>query len=642
MKKHTISFLQQLSRQIASRWLVLGVDIVIVWISYVTARILRANFEVDLINFQQMLLNSVLVVAVSTLCFFLFQSYKSIVRHTSISDTIKVFQAMTLALLILMVFSSISWPLIMGIRIALHPSVLLIFYFNSLFALIFVRIFIKLVYHNTHSYGNSSSVNVLIYGAGELGLITKNALQSNLATRYKVVGFIDHNSGKVGKTIDGIQVHHPDELSNELIHNKDVQELIFAIQNIDPETKNIIFKEFIHYDLLVKTVPPVDSWIQGKLKVKQIETIHIEDLLQRDPIVLNNAKVKAEIKDKVVLVTGGAGSIGSELVRQLSHYSPEKIIVVDNAETPMFELRQSLLKENAPASNMFVFIIADTTNQPKMEVIFSTHQPNIVFHAAAYKHVPLMEDNPDEAIRVNVFGTKIVADLAQAYQVDKFVMISTDKAVKPTNVMGASKRFAEIYCGSLNQPTFTTRFVITRFGNVLGSNGSVIKIFNQQIEKGGPVTVTHPEITRFFMTIPEACQLVLEASTMSHGGDIFVFDMGVPVKITDLAKNMIRLAGYTTDEIKIEYSGLRPGEKLYEELLNQREHVIETYHPKIMIAKVDNSSCPDVISMVSALEKAVFNHDQFEMVQLLKIAINDYISNNSQFESLDKKTLAIN
>lgn len=642
MKKRAFNFLHLLSHRIASKWLILAIDIFAVWLSFVMAYILRFNFDFDAIDYLQMLVNSVVAVIVTTFWFFVFKSHVSIIRHTSIHDTIRVFKAMIAGLLTLMVIGSINWPEISGVRISISMSVLLIFFINSLFALVFIRFFVKLLYINLSHFNKNEYLNVVIYGAGELGVITKNTLQSNLATRYKVIGFIDHNPGKVGKTIDGIQVFHPKELSDEFIHNRGVHELIFAIQNIDPETKNNIFKEFIHYDLSVKTVPPVANWIHGKLKVNQLETVHIEDLLQRDPIVLNNAKVKAEIKDKVVLVTGGAGSIGSELVRQLSHYNPKKIIVLDNAETPMFELRQSLLKDNSPANELFSFVVADITNQPKMEVIFNTCHPDIVFHAAAYKHVPLMEDHPDEAIRVNVFGTKTVADLAHNYHVDKFVMISTDKAVKPTNVMGASKRFAEMYCSSLNQPSLATRFVITRFGNVLGSNGSVIKIFNQQIEKGGPVTVTHPEITRFFMTIPEACQLVLEASTMSNGGDIFVFDMGKSIKITDLARNMIRLAGYTSDEIKIVFTGLRPGEKLYEELLSQKEHVIETYHPKIMIARVDNSSCSEIVISLSALQKALLKNDQFELVRVLKTAVCDYISNNSQFESLDKKTLLHN
>lgn len=637
MKRRTISLLQMLSRQIASRWLILSIDILIVWVSFVAAYILRANFEIDSIDFPQMLLNSAIVVAISTICFFVFQSYKSIIRHTSISDTIKVFQAMTAALVMLILLSNVSWPLIFGIRVSLSLSVLLIFYANCLFVLIFVRILIKLIYHNAHKFDSNNSLNVLIYGAGELGLIIKNTLESNQSPRYKIVGFIDHNLGKIGKTIEGIPVHSPTELNERFLNSKSVKELIFAIQNITPEDRQKIFSEFIQYDIAIKTVPPVANWIHGKLKVKQIDNIHIEDLLQRDAIVLNNPKVCSEIKGKVIMVTGGAGSIGSELVRQLTNHGPQKILIVDNAETPVFELRQALLKTIPNASNILHFIIADVTNRQRIKTIFNTFKPRIVFHAAAYKHVPLMEEHPEEAIRVNVLGTKIIADLALEYEVSTFVMISTDKAVKPTNVMGATKRFAEMYCNCLSKKSQSTKFVITRFGNVLGSNGSVIKIFSQQIDSGGPVTVTHPEITRFFMTIPEACQLVLEASSMSSGSDIYVFDMGQPVKIADLAKNMIRLAGYSSSEIKITYTGLRPGEKLYEELLSKSESLIDTYHPKIMIAKIDNTYNKDINIYLAKLEKGLESGDQFDLVRQLKSVVHDYISNNSKFETLDTK-----
>ncbi len=490
---------------------------------------------------------------------------------------------MSVSLVILMLFSKISWPIIFGHHVHLSMSVLLIFYVNSLFALVFVRILIKLIYYNTHKFGSNNALNVLIYGAGELGLITKNTLQSNQSPRYKIIGFVDHNPGKIGKTIEGIPVHSPTELNQHFLDSKSINELIFAIQNITPEKKRETFNTFIPYDLSIKTVPPVASWIHGTLRVKQIENIHIEDLLQRDAIVLNNPKVFTEIKGKVIMVTGGAGSIGSELVRQLINYEPEKILVVDNAETPIFELRQAMLTTIEDASVVLQFIIADVTDYQRMNNIFNAFKPAIVFHAAAYKHVPLMEEHPQEAIRVNIFGTKAIADLAVMHKVEKFVMISTDKAVKPTNVMGASKRFAEIYCTAVSETADVTKFVITRFGNVLGSNGSVIKIFSQQIDNGGPVTVTHPEITRFFMTIPEACQLVLEASSMSSGSDIYVFDMGQPVKIADLAKNMIRLAGYSSNEIKIVFTGLRPGEKLYEELLLDKNRATTTGHKKIFV-----------------------------------------------------------
>jgi FlaA1/EpsC-like NDP-sugar epimerase len=337
------------------------------------------------------------------------------------------------------------------------------------------------------------------------------------------------------------------------------------------------------------------------------------------------------------MVSGGAGSIGSEIVRQLINYHPAEIVIVDNAETPVFELRQELFEKHEDLKHILTFVIADVTDKNRISKIFAAHHPSIIYHAAAYKHVPLMEDNPEESLRVNVLGTKTMADLAIEFEAERFVMVSTDKAVRPTNVMGASKRLAEMYCQSLGQSKKTsTKFVTTRFGNVLGSNGSVVKIFRKQISEGGPVTVTHPEITRFFMTIPEACQLVIEASIMGIGSDIFVFDMGSPVKVVDLARKMIKLAGFDPDkDIGIVFSGLRPGEKLFEELLSHSENTIETYHPKIMIAQVDHILNGSVTYMINEIREALNEDDQYHLVSLLKKAIPEYISNNSKFQRLD-------
>ncbi|MEA3446392.1 MAG: nucleoside-diphosphate sugar epimerase/dehydratase, partial [Bacteroidota bacterium] len=414
--------------------------------------------------------------------------------------------------------------------------------------------------------------------------------------------------------------------------------IIFAIQNIDGAKKKDTIDKFVKLNLMVKIVPPVENWIHGELNIKQIKRVRIEDLLQRDTIHLDNPKVIEFIRNKVVMVTGAAGSIGSELVHQLLLLKPDKLVLIDQAETPLFELKFELSSNHHPGNTQIEYYIADISDEHRIEAIFKNTKPSIIFHAAAYKHVPMMEDNPHEAVRVNIFGSKNIADLAVKYNSNCLVMISTDKAVRPTNVMGASKRFAEMYCQSLgNLPGMKTKFITTRFGNVLGSNGSVVKIFRNQIEAGGPVTVTHPDITRYFMTIPEACNLVLEASTMSEGSDIFIFDMGEPVKISDMARKMIRLAGFDPEnEIKVEYSGLRPGEKLYEELLNSGENTLPTYHPKIMIAQVNNARHKEMLSSFEKMKDAVIEDDVLTLVGVLKDIIPDFVSNNSVFESLDK------
>jgi FlaA1/EpsC-like NDP-sugar epimerase len=394
----------------------------------------------------------------------------------------------------------------------------------------------------------------------------------------------------------------------------------------------------LEYNVTPLIVPPVENWINNKLHIQDIKHIKIEDLLHRDPIRLHLEKIKSELAGKVILVTGAAGSIGSEMVRQIINFEPHKLVVLDQAESPLVDLELEIL-ENHPYANLYP-VVADICDSVNLDRIFQEHRPQVVFHAAAYKHVPMMERHPEQAVKVNVLGTKNVADMSVAYKAEKFVMISTDKAVNPTNVMGASKRIAEIYIQALNDAisNSVTRFVTTRFGNVLGSNGSVVPRFKKQIEEGGPITVTHPDITRYFMTIPEACQLVLEAGTMGKGGEVFLFDMGEPVKIIDLAKKMIKLYGLKPyKDIKIEFTGLRPGEKLYEELLNNKENTLPTHHPKIMIAKVSTSSYDHVSSQFGQLVRALDQNDDFLLVEKMKQMVPEFISNCSKYEALDKQ-----
>tara|TARA_R110002051_G_scaffold199868_1_gene266862 strand:+ start:125 stop:1753 length:1629 start_codon:yes stop_codon:yes gene_type:complete len=476
--------------------------------------------------------------------------------------------------------------------------------------------------------------NVIIYGAGEAGILTFNALTSNSKNRVKVVGYISRDQQKVGKQINGINVYGKEVLTENFILKKDISEVIFSMQNIDSKSLRVLVEDLVDFPVLVKIVPPVEDWINGELKVSQIKQVQIEDLLDRAPINIKNSKISEELNDKVVLVSGGAGSIGSEIVRQICTYKYKTLVVIDQAESALYDLQQEL-KQNG--FHNFIPIVADIRDKNRMNAIFQDYSPNVVFHAAAYKHVPLMEYNSYEAIKINVAGTKVIADLSLNYNVDKFVFVSTDKAVNPTNVMGATKRIAEMYISCMQQQN-KTKFIITRFGNVLGSNGSVIPLFKKQIDKGGPLTVTHKDVTRFFMTIPEASQLVLEAGAMGNGGEIFIFDMGESIKIFDLAKNMIKLSGLKyPQDIDIKVTGLRPGEKLYEELLANGENTLPTYHKKIMISKVRDL---DYIKVRSNIDQLCVSNMFFDIdtVKIMKEIVPEYISENSDLCKLDKKS----
>ena len=415
-------------------------------------------------------------------------------------------------------------------------------------------------------------------------------------------------------------------------------EVIMAINNMSAKSKRKISDIFLDRGVVVKALPPVDKWVEGEFAMNQIHNVKIEDLLGREVIQMNNKRIGEEISGKVILVTGAAGSIGSEIVRQLIAYFPAKLVLVDQAESALYDLEYELAGK-VPTNVQLIVNVADVSDTRRVSKIFKNHCPDIIFHAAAYKHVPLMENNPYEAIKTNVIGTRILSELAAEVGVEKFVMVSTDKAVNPTNVMGATKRLAEMYTQSMNQlEGVKTKFIATRFGNVLGSNGSVIPLFKKQIERGGPVTVTHPEITRYFMTIPEACELVLEAATMGQGGEVFVFDMGESVKIIDLAKKMITLSGLRVDkDIEIRYTGLRPGEKLYEELLNNDENTLPTHHPKILIAEVNTPSYAYMEVATNDLNHLLSSGTNNSIVAKIKEIIPEYKSNNSVFETLDKK-----
>jgi len=499
------------------------------------------------------------------------------------------------------------------------------------FIMISLRFIVKAIYFELKNPAKEKT-SVIIFGAGESGIITKRTLDRDAGTKYKVLAFIDDEKKKIGKKLEGVTIY-PFLKLEELLKNNAVANVIISAQNLAPKRKQEIIELCLNYNTKILNVPPVSNWINGELSFKQIKKINIEELLGRTPILLNELNIRTQLSGKIILITGAAGSIGGEIVRQVIKYNPKQLLLVDQAESPLHELELELRDKFHFSS--FEIIIGDIRNKERMENVFRTFHPQLVYHAAAYKHVPMMENNASEAILTNVAGTMIVADLSAKYKVEKFVMISTDKAVKPSNVMGASKRIAEIYIQSLNKAA-EVKFITTRFGNVLGSNGSVIPRFKQQIESGGPVTITHPEITRFFMTIPEACQLVLEAGAMGNGGEIFIFDMGKSVKIVDLAEKMIKLSGLTLGkDIQIIFTGLRSGEKLYEELLNDNENGLPTHHPQIMIAKVKEYDFPIIAKDINELV-LLFNVQNNEIiVKKMKEIVPDFKSNNSIYQQLD-------
>ena len=597
------------------------------------------NFQLTEIDFSIFASQLVFVLGIRLLGFLYFQSYAGIIRHTSIEDAILILKAVFVGSLGAVVVSALIRNTLGFEHVFnLSASILIIDFFICLFWMIILRFFVKSFYE---SFINQfkPTIGVLIYGAGYTGMLTKNVFQTDRSTNYKILGFIDDNESKIGKTIEGIKVYSLPEVLDKFIGSNDGLEVIMAINNMSAKSKRKISDIFLDRGVIVKALPPVDKWVEGEFAMNQIHNVKIEDLLGREVIQMNNKRIGDEISGRVILVTGAAGSIGSEIVRQLIAYFPAKLVLVDQGESALYDLEYELAGK-VPANVQLIVNVADVSDTRRVSKIFKTHRPDIIFHAAAYKHVPLMENNPYEAIKTNVIGTRILAELASEMGVEKFVMVSTDKAVNPTNVMGATKRLAEMYTQSMNQlEGVKTKFIATRFGNVLGSNGSVIPLFKKQIERGGPVTVTHPEITRFFMTIPEACELVLEAATMGQGGEVFVFDMGESVKIIDLAKKMITLSGLRVDkDIEIRYTGLRPGEKLYEELLNNDENTLPTHHPKILVAEVNTPTYAYMEVATNELNLLLSSGDNNSIVAKIKEMIPEYKSNNSVFETLDKKS----
>jgi len=633
---------------IVPRWIIFTLDLLICLLSMTVAYIIKYNFDFSRLNYIQFSQNVLIIFGISIIVFFAVKTYSGIIRYTSAQDSFRILSAVLISNGAFFIINLLS--LAFARQPFISSSILAINALACFILMVTYRVFVKYFFLYIKNL-KLDKRRVIIYGAGQAGVAAKRTFDHDYKVNKNIIAFVDDDQRKVGKTIDGIKILDAKDLAT-LIEEHEVDEIIFASYKIPLERKNNIVDTCLENDIKVLNIPPHNVWPSGKLQPTQIQKINIEDLLNRKSIQIDITSIQNELKGKRILITGAAGSIGSEIVRQLLKFDTGLIILCDQSETALHHMYLEI--EDTHVNSNFHAFVGDVKDENRMRYLFETYKPQYVYHAAAYKHVPLMEDNACEAIKTNVLGTKTIADLSVKYAVQKFVMISTDKAVNPTNVMGASKRIAEIYVQSLNKSINSkdfrfsnglsqlnhtkpiTRFITTRFGNVLGSNGSVIPRFKEQIEKGGPVTVTHPEITRYFMTIPEACRLVLEAGCMGNGGEIYIFDMGKSVKIIELAKRMIRLAGLIPNQdIKIEYSGLRPGEKLFEELLNDNENTMPTHHEKIMIGKVREYLFDEVNSQIYDLINHAKNNDDMQVVKAMKQIVQEFKSNNSVFEELD-------
>ena len=607
------------------RWLVLLIDMAVVFISFLAAYLLRHNFETQLYNIPNSFKQALMVLIVYTFFMLVFKSYSGMIRHTTIRDTYKLilvtFSSLAFLFIIKYLSLNFSWKPVYNLSI----SILLIHALVVTVLLFLFRVFIKMFYE----FASSSSAirkNVVIYGSGETGIAVRRVIEADGKGQYRLKCYMDDDKKIQGKKVNGYPVYSLQKLTKEFIEREEINAFIFAINNIAPARKKEVIESVIDLGCEILDTPSLDTWFNGQFEIKSLQKVKIEDLLGRDPIALDLEKIHNGISGKTILVTGAAGSIGSEIARQLMRFEAKQLILLDQAETPSFYLAEEL-KKNDQFKN-YTIIIGDVTRPEIMEKVFMEYRPEIVFHAAAYKHVPVMETHPHEAFRVNVGGTKIVSELAIKYGSEKFVMISTDKAVNPTNVMGATKKICELLVHSQSRrKDIRTDFITTRFGNVLGSNGSVIPLFSKQISEGGPVTITHPNITRFFMTIPEACQLVLEAGFMGIGGQIFVFDMGKPVRVLDVAVNLIRLSGLEPyKDIKIKYIGLRPGEKLYEELFSSDEPLLPTHHPKISIAQTSDNNLELISSRIDKISELLYELSGEQLIKEMKKIVPGYKS----------------
>ncbi|MEA4936218.1 MAG: nucleoside-diphosphate sugar epimerase/dehydratase [Paludibacter sp.] len=646
MKKVDPSFLESsvLSKFIAmkylSRWIVLMFDMALSILAYLIAVYVADKIKTDqLINTGFSNIQRMAILMFFQLVFYWsFHTYSGVLRYSSFVDAMKILLSIVFNVFFICTVNLILVSLSKGVLF--YYSELVIYGTLSFLFLLLTRLFVKSSYDYLTQRGDYITP-VMIYGTKSAAIgIAKMLMSEQVGSKYKLVGFIDDDKSASEKMIMGVKVYHLNDDTLRNIIAKKCKSIIISPVKLNQVNSSNILEKFIDNNLTILSLPPMNIWKNDIPSIGQIKSIQIEDLLERPQINISTDNIASQLKDKVVLVTGAAGSIGSEIAQQVLKFDTKLVVLLDHAESPMHDLKLEL-QEKYEDKNVTVFL-GDVRNKDRMDFMMDLYRPDIIYHAAAYKHVPMMEDYPVESVQVNVLGTKTLADLAVKYRVERFVMVSTDKAVNPTNVMGASKRIAEIYVQSLYRKLHatmngtTTKFITTRFGNVLGSSGSVIPYFKKQIENGGPVTVTHPEIIRYFMTIPEACMLVLEAGSMGHGGEIYIFDMGKPVKIVDLARKMIRLAGYIPEEdIKIVYSGLRPGEKLFEELLNKKEYTQNTHHPKIMIANVQQYDFDKVSVLIDKLINYSKLCKDYLTVSTMKKIVPEFKSKNSQYERLD-------
>lgn len=617
------------------RWIIFAIDVCLSLFSIVTAYLVLANFQLDKIEWSSLMKIMVVVTGVRGIGFILGRTYSGIIRYTGTEDVLRIFYVLTAGELVLLLLNAGFF--IFGQTFFIPLGFLLIEYMVLMCAMTVSRLFVKITFAQ---YLDAEKVkkNVIICGSDEYGMMAKHALDNAVDASYNILAFVDMNDKKAGKVLEGVKIYKSQSLAY-LLKRHNVDKVVIAKKLLAQDKKRKLIETCLKYNVNVLEVPQFESWINGELNIRHIKNIKIEDLLDRGVIELDDNALRKQLLNKTIFVTGAAGSIGSEIVRQLTRFKPSRIILFDEAESPLYDIQLELSEKFR--FNDYVIEMGDVREYQRVEDIFVKYKPDIVYHAAAYKHVPMVELLPLEGIKTNVFGTKNVADLAVKYGVDKFVMISTDKAVNPTNVMGCTKRIAEIYIQSLNSKSQTS-FITTRFGNVLGSNGSVIPRFTKQIEAGGPVTVTHPDITRFFMTIPEACQLVLQAGALGEGGEIFVFDMGESVKIVDLARKMIKLSGFEVGkDIHIVFTGLRPGEKLYEEVLNVKETTLPTPHKRIKRAKVREYDFEEIKCAMKELDETMKEENTFEVVKKMKLIVPEFKSKNSVYEEIDFQLEAV-
>jgi len=622
------------------RWIIIAIDVMVLIFSFTFTYMLFEGTALGYIitSYDFYFVGSLLFVNV--FFFWLFRTYSGIIRHSSYIDAIKLLFSQ-MSVLVFFLFFNLVFELYTGHKAFLNTA-LFINLVLSFCGLFLYRVIVKQTFELYFSEKTSTKlIRTVIYGTDANAISVANALKFETPSRFKIVGFVDKNNQNASKRMLDLPILILRKKLPALMRSVAAEGVIIADKSLSKEEQLIIVDQCLEFNYRVYTVPLISDWENQKEISQKVKNIQIEDLLERKPIVLDSKSISKQLKEKTILITGAAGSIGSEIVRQVLGFNPKVVIILDHAETPLHNLCLETFAMNSDAK--IVAVIADVKSKKALEKVFKSYNPHVVFHAAAYKHVPLMEENPSQAILTNIKGTKNLADLSCKYRVKKFVMVSTDKAVNPSNVMGASKRIAEKYVQSLflkNQRENvegSTKFITTRFGNVLGSNGSVVPLFTKQIAEGGPVTITHQDIIRYFMTIPEACQLVLEAGAMGNGGEIYIFDMGKPVRIIDLAKKMIKLAGFIPDkEIKIKIVGLRPGEKLYEELLNDTSKTLPTYHNKIMIAQEIQDEYENLHTEIDELIGIADFYDNDDIVAKMKKIVPEFKSMNSAFEVLDK------